>query len=273
MKLYRSVFFVAFFVLVSSVFCSVVIALDEDEATVSVKLSSQMTYRGAILGIRIVFESKYHEELTIYNLGVNFDWMVEDAFIGYDLSDNPAIVPAYGSYTSGLLTVSIPETATDGLHFFYVGIDGLQGETTGFSWDSPIQTLTVQGNEEEFYMGLQAVVANGITEATTSQYQSGEALSLVEQARLEHALAISLWADYKTADAISKLEAASRYLDQAKEEEQNYVESKRFADMLVIIFVVALLAVLVVALLLRRRRQKKIRRRKTIAIVGHANQK
>lgn len=272
MKLYRLGFFVACFVLVSSVFFGVVIALDADEASVSVKLSSQTTYRGAILGIRVVFESNYHEELTIYNLGVNFDWMVEDAFIGYDLSDNPATVPPYGSYTSGLMTVSIPETATDGIHFFYVGIDGLQGETTGFSWDSPSQYLTVQGNEEEFYMGLQAVVANGITEAINSKYQSNEALSLVDQARNEHGLAITLWADYKTADAISKLESASRYLNQAEEEEQNYIESKKFTDTLVVISVLALFAVLAIALLVRRRRKKKTReRRKTIRTVDQAN--
>jgi hypothetical protein len=240
-------------------FSGVVCGLDEDEASVEVLLSTQTTYRGDIIGIRVIFESNYPSLLAIYNVGIHFDWMFEDSFVGHDLEDTPAVIPAYGSYTFDLLTLEIPHTAVDGEHTYYVGIDGLQGENTGFSWDSEMLTFTVQGNATEFYSNLLTEVSNNITEAKNKNYESSEAQSLIQEAENGYVQAVSSNAKNNTFNAINELETSAFYLAQVDEAEQSYVETR---NLLIVGGLVAVVAVVAVVFVLKRKPKRGRRRKK-----------
>lgn len=250
---------VACFGVLCLMFSGVVCGLDENQASVEVLLSTQETYRGDIIGIRVIFQSNYPGLLAIYNLGIHFDWMIEDSFVGHDLDDTPAVIPAYGSYTFDLLTLEIPHTAVDGEHTYFVGIDGLQGEDTGFSWDSEMLTFNVQGDAEDFYANLLTEVSNNITEAKNKNYQSSEAQSLIQEAENEYAQAVSSNAKNNTFTAILELETSVSYIEQAVEAEQSYLETQ---NLLIVVGLVAVVAVVVVVFVLRRKPKRGRRRKK-----------
>lgn len=258
MKPFRLMVIVACFSIICALFSGVGSALDQDEASVSLIWSNQTPYQGSSVTVSVFFASNCPEELTIYYLGLHFDWMALNSFVGRDLSDDPVTIPSYGSHIFSPMIILIPEDARVGIHSYFVGIDGLQGESTSFSWDSQTLMLTIKDSEEKVYNELVTRVASNITEAVNATYQSSEAQSLLEQAENAYAQALSLANEENWEKAISALQNASTYLDQADVEEQNYIEAKSQQDQLLIIVgvvVVVVVAVLIIILMVRRKRK------------------
>jgi len=259
MKCFRLVLIVTCLsIIICALFSGVVFALDPNEARVSVAWSSETPYRGSSPTVTVLVISDSSEELTIYYFGLHFDWMDSDRFVGYDLSADPVIVPAYGSQNFSPVTLQIPENVSIGSHSYFVGIDGVQGESTSFSWDSLTLTLVVQNSGQDVYSGLVTQVASNITEAVDAEYHSSEAQSLLAQAENVYSQALSYANEENWTEAISALQTASIYLEQANTQEQNYVEPTSEQDPLLIIVgvtVVVVVAVLIVILLMKKRRQ------------------
>jgi hypothetical protein len=258
MKLFRIVLVVACFSITCALFSGVVSALEQNDASVTLIWSNPTPYQGSNAIVRVSFKSNYAEALTVYYVGLHFDWMDSDTFVGPDLSDNPVIIPGYGSYTFDPISLLIPENVSVGTHSYFVGIDGLEG-ATGFSWDSQTQTLEIQSYKVEIYDTLRAKVASNITEAANRTYQSSEAQSLLGQAENAYAQALSLANEDDWEDAIAALQSAYSYIDQANMEEQNYVEAESQQNQLLLIVgvaVVAVVAVLIIILLVRRKRKE-----------------
>jgi len=257
MKPFRPLLMIACFCIICALFSSVGSALEQDEAKVLVTWLSQTPYQGSSVIVHVTFLSNCSEELTIYYLGLHLDWMDSDHFVGHNLSDDPVIIPSYGSHTFYSITIYIPENAIVGTHNYFVGIDGVQGEYTSFSWDSQVLTLLIQNSMEEVYDELITKVASNITEAVNATYQSSEAQSLLEQAENAYGQALSLAAEENLEEAISTLQNASTYLKQADVEEQNYIETKSQQDPLLIIVgvaVVVIVTALIMALIVRRKK-------------------
>jgi hypothetical protein len=249
---------VACFSIVFALFSGVSFALDQNEASVSLTWSNPAPYQGSTVTVMVVFNSDSAEELTIYYVGLHFDWMDSDAFSGPDLSKDPVTISGYGSHTFGPIAIVIPENVTIGAHNYFVGIDGLQGESAGFSWDSPTQTLQIQDYETLVYNALLTQVADNITAADNGKYQSSEAQSLLQQAKNEYALALSFANAENWEEAIPALQKAFTYLEQANAEEQNYISAEsQQGDLLLIVGVAAVAAVAVVAIVLVSRRKRK----------------
>jgi hypothetical protein len=157
-----------------------------------IKMKQPYRFRGqtqhltrVALQLMVIFKSKIADVLTVYKVGLHFDWMESNAFAGPDLSDNPEIISGYGSHSFGPIAIHIPEDATVGTHNYFIGIDGLEGDSAGFSWDSPTQTLQIQNYETLVYNTLLTQVVDNITAADSSTYQSPEAQSVLEQAKNE----------------------------------------------------------------------------------------
>jgi len=258
MKRFRLELIVTCLSIICALFSGVVVALDQDEVRVTVAWSSETHYQGSIQTFSVFLISDSSEELTLYYFGLHSDWMDSDRFIGFDLSADPVIIPAYGSQLLPPVTFQIPEDAGVGPHSYFIGIDGVQGVSTSFSWDSSTLTLVVQKSGLEVYSGLVTQVASDITEAVDAEYQSSEAQSLLDQAKNAYSQALSYANEENWVEAFSALQTASSYLEQADTEEQNYVEPKSEEDPLLIIVgaaVVVVVAVLIVILVMKKRRQ------------------
>jgi hypothetical protein len=237
--------------------CSAVFALEQDEARVSVAWSTQTPYLGSAPTVTVLFINDGSEPLTISYFGLHFDWMTEDRFLGYDLSADPVIVPANDAEFFSEVTITIPENVSIGMHTYYVGVDGIEGASTEFSWDSSTLSLMVQNSAQQLYSELETQVSNGITEAKDANYQSPEAQSFLAHAETQYSLATSNADEQNWDDAISQLQAASLYLDQAASNEETYVPSGNdLLDLLVIlvgVVLVAVVAVFVIVVLTRKR--------------------
>jgi hypothetical protein len=256
MKHFHLVIIVICLSIICTLFNSVVFALDQDEVRVTVAWSSETHYLGSSPTFSVFLISNSSEELTIYYFGLHSDWMDSDRFIGYDLSANPVIIPPYGNHLFTQVTFQIPGDISVGSHSYFVGIDGVEGVSTSFSWDSPTLTLVVQNSGLEVYSGLVTKVASDITEAVEAEYQSSEAQSLLDQAENAYSQALSYATEENWDKALSALQTASSYLEQADTEEQNYVEPKSQEDSLLIIIGAAVgvvVAVLIAILLLKKR--------------------
>ena len=259
MKTFRVLFIVALCV-TCFLFSGVVSALEENDVSVTVTLSTQTAYRGGLLGTRVTVVSHYYEDITIAYLGLHFDWMDVDYFEGQNMSDNLVTLSAFESFVSNLILISIPENVSVGSHSYYVGIDGIQGSSTGFSWDSEMFALNVYV-PEEVYNGLIATVSSGIVAGENANYQGSNAKSLLVQAQDAYSQAVVLAGEDKFVEAISVLQDASGYLELAAVEEQNYVETVNLYVTVLIIFALVV-AVLVIALWFIRKRKKASRRKR-----------
>lgn len=244
-------------VLLCMMSCGAVLALEQDEARVSVAWSTQTPYLGSAPTVTVLFINDGSELLTISYFGLHFDWMAEDRFLGYDLSADPVIVPANDAEFFSEVTITIPENVSVGMHTYYVGVDGIESASTEFSWDSSTLSIMVQNSAQQLYSELETQVSNGITEAKDANYQSPEAQSFLAQAETQYSLAMSNADEQNWDDAISQLQAASLYLDQAASNEETYVPpGNDLLDLLVIlvgVVLVAVVAVFVIVVLTRKR--------------------
>jgi hypothetical protein len=244
--------------LVFSLLCGVGNALEENELVATVVLTNQDAYPGGTMLASVLLKNNSTEILTIQYVGIQFDWMPSDQFFGYNLSDNPVgITPSAEQYLN-LISIVLPEDVTVGEHSYFVGIDGLEGSTDQFNWDSETFTLMVQDPKKQQYNVLLTQVSDNITASDKKNYQSSKAQSLLGQAEDAYEQAV----DYGTQDswdeAVSMLNNALTYLQQANAEEQNYITEKSSTETLLItigIVAVATVVILVTLYLMKKRKE------------------
>ena len=146
-------------------------ALDADEASVSVLLSSQTIYQGSMANVEITFQSSSSDNLDVDYIGIQFDWMASDAFYGRDLSDDPVLISSGGSHTFEAITINIPSDVSVGEHSYFVGIEGLQNYVS-FSWDSPSFTIEILDASEKTFIALVPQIQAKLNEAINATYES-----------------------------------------------------------------------------------------------------
>ena len=241
--------------------CSLVSALNQDEASVTLVPSTLTGYPGDTISITITFKSNYAEQLRVYFIGLHFDWMPSDSFSGHDLSDNPATVPRQGSYVFDPIVIQIPLNATAGQHSYFVGIDGTEGvSASSFSWNSYSFTIEVHGFTEKIYNELLPHVKNKLNGANSANYESSEAQSFLQQAQSAFENANSSAIEGKWSLAIENLQIADDFLDEASEAEQRSDEQRAaLQNLLVYVAIIAIVVIIVVSIIfvvVRKRRKQ-----------------
>jgi hypothetical protein len=241
--------------------CSLVFALNPDEASVSMFWSSQKVYPGDTVSVRITLKSNYAEQLKIYYIGLHFDWMDPDGFYGSDLSDSPVIVPSYGTYIFDVIAVQIPLNVSTGSHSYFVGIDGTEGVSfSSFSWNSSSSTVQIHGLIEKIYSEYLSQVESNLTEAISANYGSAEARSLLQQAQYEYNHAHDLADGERWNEALSRLYNATDLLEQADVAEQSNAEQQAGQQSLLfylaIIAIVVIVVVVIIVVVLRKKRKQ-----------------
>jgi hypothetical protein len=238
---------------------SLVSALSQGEISVTPSWTSPTIGRGSITSVTIRLTSSSSDELTIYGVGIHFDWMESGTFFLLDLSDNPVVVPSQGLYVFQQMTIQVPANVSAGSHSYYIGLDGTQGSpATSFTWDSSNFALEISESSPSNYDTLREQVANALSEAETAGYQNAEAKSLLEQASDAYGQALILANQTKMDEAIAALQNASSLLDQAEVAEQQNGTPQNPGLQTLILFLVAgaVVAVVVgvtIALLVRRK--------------------
>jgi hypothetical protein len=228
-------------------------ALTQDEASVMASWLSPKYYQGDTASVRIFFQSNVADELQITRISIHFDWMPSDAFYSSDLSANPVTIQGLGSYPFELTNIQFLAGATAGNHSYYVSVDYVQNGANGV-WNSPSLTLQIYDGNEKIYDQLNDQVNNRINNAT---YSSSEAQSLLQQAQSAYNNASSLAIEKKWQEAVTSLQTASDYLDQADATEQRsggQTGSLLLYLIIAAIAVVAALTVIGVAVLRRRKK-------------------
>ena len=241
--------------------CSLVSALNQDEASVTLVPSTLTGYPGDTISITITFKSNYAEQLRIYTVGLQFDWMPSDSFSGHDLSGSPVTVPRQGSYVFDPIVIQIPLNATAGQHSYFVGIDGTEGvSASSFSWNSASFTIEVHGFIEKIYNELLPNVENKLNGAKSANYESTEAQSLLQQAQGAFGDATSNATQGNWNLAIQNLEIADDFLDEANEAEQRSAEQRvALQNLLVYVAIIAIVVIIVLSIIfvvVRRRRKQ-----------------
>ncbi|MEJ2242088.1 MAG: hypothetical protein P8Y18_08100 [Candidatus Bathyarchaeota archaeon] len=259
MKLNRLVFVIICFSIITTLLIGPTNALEENEATASVFWLTEPINQGSIETVTIFFVNNSPQELQIYLVGLHFDWMETDQFVGNNLSDNPVVIPSYDSYTFNSIGVDIPADASLGSHSYYIGIDGLE-DGEDFSWNSQTFDLIVQSSSEITYNNLETTTANKIDEAVAKNYQSSEAQSLLGQALNSYSQAIASANSNNLDYAITLLQSASNYLEQAELKEQEYIEKSGSIDPLVILIGIGVIVIVVLLIIIfvRQKRTKTV---------------
>jgi hypothetical protein len=236
-------------------------ALNPDEVSVSPSWSTEIHYQGDSTFVTLILTSNCPEQLTIYYIGIHFDWMASDSFYGRDLSDDPVVVPSYEVQVFDPMIIKIPANVSAGSHSYFIGIDGAQGPlSAAFSWDSPSLTLQIQDSNSKIFNELLPQVANNMSRAINATYQSAEAQSLLDQAKNEYSQAIMSASEEKWAEALSSLQNASNYLEQAEAAEQLSAEQSAQQQQLLLyiaIIVIVVVVAAVIAVIWRKKRKMK----------------
>lgn len=236
---------------------SPVSALDQDDISVSPVWSVVKYYQGDGVSVKLVLTNKSPETLTVYYLGIHFDWMEADGFHGRDLSDDPVTVESEEVYVFEPMAISIPENVSVGLHNYIIAVEVTEGEsTTIVPWDSQPREMYVQHAKAKVFSELIDDLSPMLNENTT--YQSAEAQSLFEQANNEYTLAVLSSYDEQWDDAISHLQNSMSYVEQAEEaEQQSTAQNADLQRLLLIIAPIATVVIIsiIVILLWHRRTQ------------------
>jgi|GEM_PF-1359628 len=242
-----------------------VLGIEPDEASITISWDSSQLNRGEVGIARITFISNFSQPIQIYYIGINFDWMESDTFQGQDLSNNPVTIPSYGSHSFDLMLFQIPTSITVGSHHYFVGIDGTYGDSqgglpVGFSWDSPILTLEIQDSTQKSYPELYDEVSNKLNDASNSNYDSPEANDLLLEAIAAYDTAINYASNNQFSEAITYLQIASSYIDQANQEEQAFDSQNQDQNQILlfaVIGIIAVAAIIIIFFLLIKRKHKK----------------
>ena len=235
---------------------SAVSALNPEDASVTTTWLSQY-YQGDISSVRIIFQNNIADELEITRIGIHLDWMPPNDFYSYDLSANPASILGFGNYTFELTNIPFLAGASPGSHSYFVSVDYIQNNFTDF-WDSPSFTIQIHDGSKKIFNELLPQIVAKMTKAT---YESTEAQSLLQQATTEYEQAIALANDEKWQEAVTSLQNAFDYLDQAEAAEQNAGQNTGQSLLLyiaitVIAVVIALSIIAVIAIIVSRKRKK-----------------
>ncbi len=255
MKFSRLMVIVACFCLFSYMSSGTVFGFGPYDLAVSI--SDETPTQGSVVVITVEFTNQGSEELEIYRFGLNFDWMEPTRFAGSDLSANPVTIQAGAIHTFSPVTVEIPSNASLGTHSYFVGIDGLEGQTE-VTWDSTPEVIVVQDFWQDTYNDLLEQTSNNMSIAENKTYNSPEAQSYLQQAQSAYSNALDYASHQNWEDAISALQSTSMYLEQTETEEQNYVAPEPEQDLTLIILgaSVAAVVIIVIAVLFLRRKPK-----------------
>ena len=240
---------------------NLVSALEPNEASVSLFWSSQAVYSGDFVTVRITFTSSSADQLRIYRIGFHFGWMGENEFYTSDLTGSPVTISGYGTQIFDPISIQIPINVSAGTYDYFVGVDGTQGASlTTFSWDSSIFTLQIRSATEKFYNELKSQVESNLTKAIGANYQGSEAQSLLAQAQTAYNTALISAGEEQWTAAISSLENASNYLEEASAAEQKgeeeRAEQQTWLFYLAIIAVIVIIVVSVIFVVMWRRRKR-----------------
>lgn len=198
-----------------------VVALDQDDFSISPSWETPLYYQGDSTTVKLILSSKSSETLTVYYIGIHFDWMDEESFYGQNLSEDPVTVASSKVYVFDPMVITIPSDVSVGIHNYTIGIQIAEGSSsTIVSWDSEAREMYVQDSNAKPYRELLLNVTTKINEAVNATYQNPEAQSLLDQAEDEYSQAFALSYNDQWEDAIAHLEAADNYVDQAAAAEQ-----------------------------------------------------
>lgn len=234
-------------------------ALEQGELSIVPSWLKSTPYQGDSTTVTLRLTSTSSNQLRIYYIGLHFDWMPADSFVGLDLSDDPVVVPASGIYIFEPMLIQIPANVSVGSHSYFVGIDGIEGSYDSFSWNSPDLTLQILDFRSKIYDSLLTRVDNNISSAVNAGYQSAEAQSLLAEAQTKRAEAETLAAAGNWGEATSTLQQAISYLEQAETAEQQYDEQQGGQQTLLLIvavIVVIVVIVVIIAVMVRKRRKQ-----------------
>jgi len=254
-----------------SIFCVLSIgfvsALEPGQASVSLSWSTQAFFQGDIVTVRITFSSNSSDQLMVVGYGLQFDWD-PDRFYGHDISEDPVTVPGYGTYIFDPITIQIPANISTGVHSYFVGVDGVEGYSlTEFSWDSPASTISVQSVFGRVYSDLALQVQIKLENASSANYKSAEAKSLLQQAQLEYVTATSLASQTRYSEALVHVQNATNILDQASIAEQTSEQQGKDLQTLLVYGAIAAIAVIIALIIIiivrRRRRQPELAEEQT----------
>jgi len=239
-------------------FSGAVSALEQNEAFAAVYWVTQ-PQQGKTAAVSIYFQNNCSDQLTIYYIGFHFDWMPQNNYTGFDLSSNPISVISNGSHTFNPMTISIPSNVTVGSHSYTIGIDGIRGMSDSFSWDSLPYPLQIQSSGVTGFNQLKTQVSSNIEDAVNASFRSGEAQNLLSQAQEKYNTALSLANEEKWTEAVSALQTAQDYVEQAwaKEEAFSEVSSQIPWLILVGVAIVIPVVILVAIIMVLRNRKKK----------------
>jgi len=257
MKQLRMMCVVTSFIIVFSVFYCSVYALDQNEVSVSAVWSNETADLGSSTGVTVTFRNEISEELQIFSIGIHFDWMDSDQLFGHNLSNDPVIIPSFGSHIFDSITVQIPDNVSIGSHDYFFGIDGLQNVTNTFFWSSPTQTLEIHNSKKDIYYELIDEVASKISEGVKVDYQNPNAENSFKNA-INWYYSANFSAEAEQWDeAVSALQKASNYLDQIETEEQKNVTPETQQNTLLIIVGVATVIIVTVSIIILVHKKQK----------------
>jgi hypothetical protein len=238
-------------------------ALNADEWSSNIAWSDSTYYQGDNGNAVVTFKSDCPDQLKITYVGLHFDWMNTNEYYRIDLSSNPVYLASGERNTFSTISFNVPSGVSVGSHRVTLLIEGQQD---GLWW----YDISVTGSEyisihdayEKVYNQLFYQVQDKLSSAQNSNFQSPDAQSLLQQANTEFNLATSLSQQGAWQDAVSHLNAASGYIDQAKAKEQTYNPITMGAVngipwvLIVVIVLILVVIVAVVAISLTRKRKQ-----------------
>lgn len=237
-------------------------ALNQDEWSSNIAWSNSVYYQGDSGSATVTFNSNCPDQLKITFVGIHFDWMNTNDYYRIDLSSNPVYLASGERYTFSTIGFDIPSGVNVGSHKVTLLLEGQQD---GLWWyDISVtgtQYITIHDAYEKVYNQLDYQVQDKLSNAQNSNFQSPDAQSLLQQANTEFNLATSLSQQGAWQDAVSHLNSASGYVDQANAKEQTYNPITMGAVngipwvLLAVIIVVVVVIVAVVAIVFTRKRR------------------
>ena len=235
---------------------NLVSALEQNELSMVPSWSSVMYYQNDSTSVKLILTNNSPDALTIYFIGVHFDWMSEDDFSGLNLSEDPLIVTSQQIYVFDPMIINIPADVNVGIHNYTIAVEGTQGESdTSFSWTSSPKGMYIQPHQAKTFNELLHNVTNILNQNVT--YQNTEAQNLIDQANTEYTQGVLASYAEKWDDAISHMQNSLNYAEQAQQVEQS--STTQNADLMRILWIVAPLATLVIVafivILVWKRRQ------------------
>jgi hypothetical protein len=226
-----------------------VFSLDQDQASTALSWSKPSYYQGEEGNIAITFRSQCPEELKIYKIELQFDWITSQEPIAIDFSDDPVGIPSNDDHIFDTISFQVPLNTTEGIHNIIIRIEGQQHGLFSwyeFEWVSPLSQIEIKTDYQQFYNQLAMQISTILNEAHIADYKNVDAIELLDEATTEYSLAISLANQRRWEEAVSHLQQTQDYLDQAQEKEQLSTEDLTTAAITIIVLIIAGLLVSII---------------------------